>query len=184
MTRTEIINEYLDMLGNEFYLEIGTANGNNFVLVNAKHKVGCDVRARDLNGIIPMSSNDFFRFWPKTIKFDVIFIDGDHSYEQSLKDLIGAVQILNPDGAIVLHDCLPNKVEETGETKDDKSPWYGNVYKTLIWARQRLHTVCHEDDCGCGVVVPDRPIEDFPVIPKDYTFDDYLKHKKEWMGVL
>ena len=38
--------------------------------------------------------------------FDIILIDGDHGYEQCLKDLRNAVTLLRPAGFILLHDAF------------------------------------------------------------------------------
>jgi len=39
--------------------------------------------------------------------YDVIFIDGLHYYKQVLKDIKNSLKILNKDGFILVHDCLP-----------------------------------------------------------------------------
>jgi SAM-dependent methyltransferase len=185
MTRTDIINHYCDLSGNRFYLEIGTSYGHNFKKVNAKYKVGIDLIAPRIDGVFPCESDRFFAFWPSTIKFDVIFIDGDHSHEQSLRDLQNAIKFLTPYGVIIMHDCMPDKEEHCGEVKGDKSPWYGDVYKTFLWARQRYFSYCKKEDCGCGCIFPWLSIDyQKPDIPEKYTFDDYLKHRTEWMGVV
>jgi hypothetical protein len=54
-----------------------------------------------------MSSDEFFR----TVKFDnpmaLIFIDGDHMYEQVKRDFENCSKILAPNGYIFMHDTSP-----------------------------------------------------------------------------
>jgi len=47
-------------------------------------------------------SNNFFKDNKKT--FDVIIIDGDHSYEQSKRDLENALKVIRKRGVIIMHD--------------------------------------------------------------------------------
>ena len=49
--------------------------------------------------------SDFF-FLTNDKKFDIIFIDGDHSYEQTKKDIYGSWNCLEEGGLLVGHDYL------------------------------------------------------------------------------
>ena len=53
---------------------------------------------------IPKKSDDFFIQYPD--EFDIIFVDGDHSYAQSKKDLLNAWEHLLPGGLLIAHDVL------------------------------------------------------------------------------
>lgn len=48
------------------------------------------------------TSNSFFR--SNNEKFDIIFIDGDHSYKQALNDLIHSFECIENDGIILVDD--------------------------------------------------------------------------------
>lgn len=37
-------------------------------------------------------------------EFDLVFIDGDHSYAATLRDLRDALRLLSPDGVLAVHD--------------------------------------------------------------------------------
>jgi hypothetical protein len=37
-------------------------------------------------------------------QFDLVFIDGDHSFEAVMQDIAKAIEVLTPDGLIVFHD--------------------------------------------------------------------------------
>jgi predicted O-methyltransferase YrrM len=52
------------------------------------------------------SALNFFT-WSKE-RFDLIFLDGDHSAEAVHEELISASRSINDDGLIVLHDYFPN----------------------------------------------------------------------------
>ena len=55
-----------------------------------------------------MTSDEFFSQNKET--FDLIFIDGLHIHEQVLKDIDNSLNVLNENGVILLHDCLPAKI--------------------------------------------------------------------------
>ena len=46
-------------------------------------------------------------------RFDCIFIDGLHTFEQSLKDFYNAWEVLNKGGAVVFHDTNPVTIKDT-----------------------------------------------------------------------
>jgi predicted O-methyltransferase YrrM len=69
-----------------------------------------DVQEKELEDAIDYfrnGSDDFFKKneeWDG--KFDIIFVDGDHRYEQSKKDLGNAMKAIKPNGIIYLHDVM------------------------------------------------------------------------------
>lgn len=94
------------------YLEIGVSTGENIYQIryNVEYCVGVD-----MNDNIPndkdkitfelMSSDTFFQKNSKM--FDIIFIDGDHNYQQVKIDFENALQVLNKYGIVILHDTDP-----------------------------------------------------------------------------
>ena len=58
-------------------------------------------------------------------KFDIIFIDGDHSYEGVKKDYDNSLPLLNNNGYIIFHDIAsrgcPGVVRIWDEIKNEKS---------------------------------------------------------------
>ena len=55
-----------------------------------------------------MSTDTFFESTvSKGERFDLIFIDADHSHEASLKDFENSLKHLNDNGLILLHDTYP-----------------------------------------------------------------------------
>ena len=105
------------------YLEIGCFDNKAFdtVPLPIDQKIGVDPLR---GGTHRMTSDDFFK--DNNLFFDVIFIDGLHTYEQCSKDVINSMKFLNKDGIIILHDMLPrSKTEETQE-------FSGDVWKVAV----------------------------------------------------
>ena len=100
-----------------YYLEIGCFDNKAFdtVPLPLNQKIGVDPFR---GGTHKMTSDEFFSENKKF--FDVIFIDGLHTYEQCSKDVINSMKFLNENGIIILHDMLPrSKTEETQEYSGD-----------------------------------------------------------------
>ena len=105
------------------YLEIGCFDNKAFdtVPLPIDQKIGVDPLR---GGTHRMTSDEFFK--DNNVFFDVIFIDGLHTYEQCSKDVINSMKFLNKDGIIILHDMLPrSKTEETQE-------YSGDVWKVAV----------------------------------------------------
>lgn len=96
------------------YLEIGVRHGTVYHLVN-KYCEKCylvDIEFLDIgystNTIkFEMTSDSFFNSINPNVKFDFVFIDGDHSKEQVLKDFLNVKDMVVEDGFIILHDTYP-----------------------------------------------------------------------------
>src|SRR5262249_24359233 len=93
----------------EDYLEIGCAGNDCFDAVIARNKVGVDPES---GGTHRLTSDQFFLECGGR-KFDIIFIDGLHTYEQVRRDVINSLRHISVGGWIVLHDMFPrNWLEE------------------------------------------------------------------------
>ena len=61
------------------------------------------------------TSDDFFSLDAHKVfkenKIDVAFIDGLHTYEQSLRDAVNCLKYLNKGGLHYIHDCNPQSEE-------------------------------------------------------------------------
>lgn len=110
----EIIQHLASWIKPVNYLEIGVRHGSVYKLIN-KYCKNCylvDVKFLDIdysdNTIkFEMTSDNFFQIIDTSIKFDLVFIDGDHSKEQVLKDFLNAKDMVVDDGFIILHDTYP-----------------------------------------------------------------------------
>ena len=147
MHRHKIINS-LSNGRYKSYLEIGVGWGKTLNKVEILRKVGVDpgfkVPLETLHGECHvMTSDTYFGVFEE--KFDCIFINGMHTYEQSKRDFINAMERLNDDGIILIDDCIPRDElsalpdvneclrlrKEAGQEND--FTWMGDVYKTIIW---------------------------------------------------
>lgn len=72
----------------------------NDLAIRVKEKFGIKKNVR----IFRTTSNDFFLTLPLEIKFDFIYIDGDHSYQGTLDDLVNAWKFIKEGGIIVIDD--------------------------------------------------------------------------------
>jgi len=101
--RTALINILLKSKSiDATYLEIGCNDDSNFNSIYSLNKIGVDPRK---GGTHRMTSDVFFA--SNKSKFDVIFIDGYHTYQQVKIDTINAAKNLNSSGEILSHDFLP-----------------------------------------------------------------------------
>lgn len=102
------------------YLEIGVLHGEtlNEICNFVPRVIGVDIKKRDTVfskcEFYEMTSDKFFDQFKD--KADVIFIDGDHRFEQLVKDFENSLQILNPGGTIIIHDTDPCEKERLAPT--------------------------------------------------------------------
>ncbi len=108
---------------NSKYLEIGCQNNYNFNAICLRKKIGVDP---DIGGTLRLTSDQFFE--ENNEKFDLIFLDGLHTYEQTKKDLLNSLKIINDDGVIVLDDFIPRNWKEHF-TPRVQTNWNGDVWK-------------------------------------------------------
>lgn len=92
------------------YLELGVWQGDSIREVkNIVPKcVGVDILdCNDKTGFdfYLMTTDDYFA--QNKDKFDIIFIDGSHKFEQVKKDFDNSLQVLNQYGIIIMHDTDP-----------------------------------------------------------------------------
>ena len=101
-TRYNVIQDTIFRKKYKSYLEIGCFDDELFSKIEIESKVGVDP---EKGGTIRDTSDNFFKF--NKTKFDIIFIDGLHHYDQVKKDIDNSLLFLNENGVIFLHDCMP-----------------------------------------------------------------------------
>jgi hypothetical protein len=154
MTRTEIINGLIKKNNYKSYLEIGvnTPNqpGYNWVGVECATKHGVDP---NVDTTYRMTSDDFF---DKSItqKYDIVFVDGLHIFEQAYRDIINSLKNLNENGVIVVHDCNPiTEITQRRERASDA--WHGDVWKAIVKLRienSNIEIYTIDTDEGCAII--------------------------------
>lgn len=148
----ETLQRMTEMILPESYLEVGVREGDSLKAVLSIHKpnflVLCDTWGSTYGGTGRGNANHIKKLLkevgfegklmifnesshvalPKITckRFDLINIDGDHSYNGALTDLRNAWKLLNPGGILVfddiihpdhkyLEDCINNFIKETSD---------------------------------------------------------------------
>jgi predicted O-methyltransferase YrrM len=154
MTRTQIINSLIKKNNYKSYLEIGVNTpaqpGYNWTNVQVELKHGVDP---NVDTTFKMTSDDFFEKHIKQ-KYDIIFVDGLHIFEQAYRDIINSLDNLNENGTIVVHDCNPIS-EITQRRIRESNEWHGDVWKSILKLRLEnkdveISTV--DTDEGCAII--------------------------------
>ncbi|MBU1131434.1 class I SAM-dependent methyltransferase [Patescibacteria group bacterium] len=187
MDRITLIQKIIKEANFSAYLEIGTQAGKSFLPIKCKYKIAvdpmfCISSKRKIKWLLknPLNiknkyfeetSDDFFAkkksFLDKRGKIDIILIDGSHTFEGSLKDVLNSLKYLNDRGVIILHDCYPPNVASATPAKSKNEAakkevegwtgeWCGDVWKTIVYLRRAfsdLLDVCIiNTDYGLGIV--------------------------------
>ncbi len=190
MDRIEIIQRCLDPARGKTYLEIGVSEGQSFFPIRASHKIAIDpffnlflwghslgARLKRLLTLglskvtgaryFKVTSDDYFKRDPvgKT-RIDTAFVDGSHTYDQTLRDVLNCLERLAPNGVIVVHDCNPQSATTAmpaasyNEVKRNAAPdwdgnWCGDVWKSVVYLRSTrpdLDIFVLDCDFGVGII--------------------------------
>jgi hypothetical protein len=125
--RIALVNLLVGKTPNCAYLEIGCASNELFDSIPALNKVGIDPNS---GGNTRKTSDEFF-YINKSF-FDVVFIDGLHTYDQVRRDVINSIKFLKPGGWIALHDMLPRTWIEDHVPIVSSEAWTGDVWKVAF----------------------------------------------------
>lgn len=114
-----IIAEIIRGCHYDSYLELGVYNGTtyNYIKQYVRRAVGVDCEQKDFvpkECFFRMTTDDFFS--TNKDKFDTIFIDACHEYQQVRTDFENSICRLNDGGVIFLHDTDPFSKEYMGPT--------------------------------------------------------------------
>jgi hypothetical protein len=188
MTRVEVLNAIIEKKAVNNYLEIGVNRGKClFNIEGSKKRFAVDpyfnfslwkkIRACLINkdnfrnNYFEVTSDTFFNKNEELLTanlLDLAFIDGLHTYQQSLKDTKNTLKFLDKNGVIVLHDCNPlnylaaypaNSIDEARKDLENhtdwKNIWNGDVWKTIVFIRKNhpeLTAFVLDTDHGLGFV--------------------------------
>tara|TARA_X000000368_G_scaffold313718_1_gene251343 strand:+ start:27 stop:716 length:690 start_codon:yes stop_codon:yes gene_type:complete len=145
--RLDLIKHVIKKNDYKNYLEIGCHNNEVFDKIEIE-KIGVD----PISGGNYRGTSD--KFFKKNLKkFDCIFIDGLHEYSQVRKDILNSIEILNKDGIIILHDCLPPSISHQRVPRT-RYTWNGDVWKAIVEARtwEHVDTYTVLSDQGLGLI--------------------------------
>ena len=179
-SRSEIIQKIIDNKNYENYLEVGCDKDENFSKINIKKKIGVDPLQ---GGTLRMTSDDFFK--KNKEKFDLIFLDGLHTYEQTIKDIDNSLKVLNNQGVVIIHDCLPKKIWNQIVPRV-YGHWNGDVWKAIVHSRTYNYADTYTciADHGLGIIFK-RKNRDLLELKKDFKnlkFSEYYHNHKKFMN--
>ena len=164
-------------------MEIGCFEDETFNKINIDKKVGVDPNS---GGNVRLTSDNFFKI--NKDRFDIIFIDGLHAFDQVKKDITNSLSILNKDGVLLLHDCLPQKIRDQAFPRAHEH-WNGDVWKVIVECRtlKDIDTYTCLADQGIGVIFK-RPNQNILNLNyknfKKIKFKDYYYNYKEYMNLI
>lgn len=149
------------------YLEIGVHYGDMLARIACDTALGIDpgfilahdVTQRKRRTLLYRCTSDSYFAGNDTCALlggglDLAFLDGLHQFEFLLRDFYNTEAACDPNGLIVLHDCMPLNVEMT--TRDPEAPrtdglsgmWTGDVWKLVpILREHRPDLDIHLVDC-------------------------------------
>ena len=142
------INALVRALHLRSYLEIGVFEGETFKDVVTRRRYGVDPNPLFDAVYLPrgakfavMTSDDFFATLRRSTRFDIAFIDGLHTMEQTYRDVINVFAHLRR-GAVLIDDTVPSDEisaipdqTESYRRRDaaglEGRPWHGDVWRVV-----------------------------------------------------
>ena len=182
-TRTKIIQEIINHRNYKSYLEVGCDNDENFSKIQIANKIGIDPLK---GGTLRMTSDEFFI--KNDQNFDIIFLDGLHTYEQTIKDIDNGLKFLNTNGVIIIHDCLPKKIWNQIVPRL-YGHWNGDVWKAIVHSRTYDHADTYTciADHGLGVIFKRENRNKLDIKQTNFKklkFADYYNNHHQYMNVI
>jgi len=208
--RVSLIQIVIKKIEAKVYLEIGVFKGYSFLKTICKNKIGIDpcfkikkikkiysyfTNITNINNkYFTMTSDVFFINYKNTLISsppEVIFIDGLHTFEQTLQDCYNSLNYLAEGGVIILHDCNPPsessatpalsilEAEQIWKSQYNSGwtdEWCGDSWKTipyLINNNPELNVSVLNADFGLGLVSKKKN-----VAQKFYQFPDDIQEYK------
>lgn len=170
-----LLNKYIEPV----YLEIGCASNVLFNSIPIKNKIGVDPAS---GGNVRMNSDEFFQ--NNSIKFDVVFIDGLHTYEQVRRDVINSIKNIKQGGWIAIHDMLPRNWLEHHVPIVTAKAWTGDVWKVAfeLLKTEGVEFKILKIDYGVGVIKVNDPqtiLIDLKLELLHKEFNYYYDHLRE-----
>lgn len=173
--RIAFINKAISKFPDCNYLEIGVADSTTFnsIPLPSKNKIGVDPNPSN-RVTHRMTSDEFFKNNQK--KFNVIFIDGLHVYEQCQRDCINSLKCIEEGGIILFHDFLPqNYLQERVPRKS--ASWTGDVWKVAVELNysEGMDFRIANIDYGVGILKPKKNAK-FKKMPelKEMNFNNFI----------
>lgn len=175
------------------FIEIGSYSGASLMLVcNALKRLGREYQGVSIEPAgtgrfqevveslkedvihLPLYSHDAFRrlnlmFEPGNLP-ELVFVDGDHSYEGVRQDIVDYYQLLAPGGIMLFHDYLPEPDDNNRAViyshHDNAEPGIRRACREVLEQEQQLAPI------ALPLLYPDDPTQTqahLPIIPGVYS---------------
>jgi hypothetical protein len=162
------IHAIRDLLGASTYLEIGVAQGMTFLDVDIAYKDAVDpkfqfdIKAHAAPGVrFFQQSSDSFWSGSEGRVYDVIMLDGLHTFEQTARDLLCSLRYAHPRTVWLIDDTIPSDMvsaipdhqvsrRERKRLKLEGMPWHGDVYKLVPFIHDFLPVMDYVTIVGSG----------------------------------
>ena len=195
------INKIAALVRAKRYLEIGVSEGETFFNVVIGQKVGVDpafrfdfaAKANKSSRFFPIPSDEFFRT-ERSEPFDVIFIDGLHTFEQTLRDFLNSLAVAHAKTIWIIDDTVPR--DNFGALPDQARcyrlrhqsgridwDWMGDVFKVVFFIRNAMPHYNLRTFTGHGQTVVWRDYSRLIAEPSlslaavaSMTYEDFLDH--------
>jgi hypothetical protein len=202
-TRHERLNALAELNQAQRYLEIGVCDADTFDRVTVAHKVGVDPHFRfdpaSRRGpgveLHALPSDDYFAALPdSTPPFDLIFLDGLHTYAQTLRDLhatfalshartIWLIDDTCPDSALSADPDMTRSIAAKRALGVPDRGWMGDVFKVVAAVHDTMPELRLRTFANLGQTVLWRAPRD-PFTPvwgsldaiAALTYDDFVAH--------
>ena len=139
------------------YLEVGVYGGGTLLNIQLPYKDAVDpafrfetaTHATESVRFFPMHSDQFFASSQAHSRYDIIFLDGLHTFEQTFRDFLATLPLSHERTVWLIDDTVPCDAYSALPDQDHSyrqrrmagvpgDPWHGDVYK-VVYA---IHDYC------------------------------------------
>lgn len=147
------VQRIIDSWSSKNYLEVGVDHGNTFLHIKAPNKIAVDPHFKfEFGGSNPpegsffqVTSDEYWNSIDHRVMFDVVFLDGLHTFEQTYRDFCATLAHTTVDSVIIIDDTFPNDVFSSLNDSNDTvrfrkmhssdnndHSWHGDVFKVVL----------------------------------------------------
>ena len=150
-SRSNLINYLIGLYGYKSYLEIGVEHGRTFEAVKFANRFAVDpnplfslfFRFPSIR-VFSCTSDEFFRIVGDSFFFDLVFLDGLHTAEQTFEDLRNVSKLLTKDSIVIIDDTVPSDKwsaipnqelairSRQSNSSSTSGAWQGDVYRVIL----------------------------------------------------
>ncbi len=157
------IQAFIDIFYAQSYLEVGVCEGDTFLHIDVPFKIAVDptfrfnthLHANDNTHFYPETSDEFFKHFPERsqrlqekyhsedFKFDIIYLDGLHTFEQTLRDFENSLAYAHEKTVWIFDDTVPSNCFAAMPciTTQEQFKDYANMFADIAWQGDVFKTI-------------------------------------------